>query len=203
VIKLLSTLAVALAVTAVPTTASAAPPRTTASNEYGVTAASPCTTQLTVTSSPYALNYEVWSEGRLLATGFAGPGVTGVHTLAVRRGQPMLVYSNQWGTVWLQLVASARPCHAPRTTVSGHGVRVTSLCTSTLEVASLDGQRFDYQVVSGSRVLVPVSWVGLEVLRSWHYLTGVHRWDPLTVLGADGTRLTVLASPRKCPGGPS
>ena len=92
----------------------------------------------------------------------------------------------------------ARP-GGPRSAAAAGGITVTSPCTSTLSVAtSAEHPRFDYRVVSGGRVLVPVSWVGEGLVTSLHYLTGVRRHDPLTVEGTDGTRLTVQASPRKC-----
>lgn len=81
------------------------------------------------------------------------------------------------------------------------GIVVTSVCTTTLAVQTTeDHPRFDYRVVSGPVVLVPVSWVGDGLIQSRHYLPSwVRRHQTLTVVGSNGVTITVSASPRKCP----
>lgn len=89
---------------------------------------------------------------------------------------------------------------SPATTASADGITVTSVCTTTLSVAAAaDHPRWDYRVVSGSTVLVPASWVGDGLITSVHYLqASVRRHQILTVVGTDGTRISVQASARKC-----
>lgn len=81
---------------------------------------------------------------------------------------------------------------------------MTSPCRTWLSVAALASRaRFDYRVEWGGRVIVPVSWVGDGLVRSVHYLpAAVRRGDVLTVVGRDGTRLSVRAVSRSCGAAP-